>query len=535
MKDEGTTKEQLIDELTELRKRIARLEPAERRHADVKDTQGMEYLSRTATEFVELPSEVNIYRFIGERLQELVGNAVVVINSFDKVSDSLCTRALVGIGKHTKGVLELIGRDPLGMTYPITDAEGRRALLGGKLVDGPKGLHELSFGKIPESSCRAIEELLGLGNIYAIGFTWKGELFGSAIIITRQRVRGRPGLRNRDLVETFIYQAAVALQRRQAEEALQKAHDELERRVEERTAELKKANEQLKEEIEERKRAEEALHQSEQRYRSLVEAAMDVIFSISTHGTITSLNPAFEAITGWSRAEWIGKSFKPIIHPDDLPFAMELFQRILQGEKTPLYELRVLSKAGEYLTGQFSSTPQIQDGKVASILGIARDITERKRAEKALRQREAELEIKTRSLEEVNTALRVLLRKRDEDREELEEKLLSNVKELVLPFTEKVKQGLLDPKQAAYMDILESNLNDIISPFLRNLSARYVNLTPTEGRVAHLIKEGRTTKEIAELMALSPRTIETHRKNLRRKVGIEKNKGNLRSHLLSLQ
>jgi len=498
-------------------------------------TQDLEFLSRTAMELVELSSEENIYQFIGEKLKEIVGNAVVVINSFNKVSDSFCTRAVVGFGKHIESVLKIIGRDPVGMSYTITDAEARRALLSGRLVKGPRGLHELSFGKIPESGCRAIEKLLGLGDIYVTGFAWKGELFGSAVIITRQGIQGRSGLRSRDIVEAFIYQAAVALQRRQAEEALQKAHDELERRVEERTDELLKANEQLKEEIEERKRTEEALRQSEQRYRSLVEAAMDVIFSLSTDGMITSLNPAFETITGWSRAEWLGKSFKPIVHPNDLPFTMELFHRVLQGEKVPIYELRVLSKTGEYLTGQFSSTPQIRNGKVVSILGIGRDISERKRAEEALREREAELEIKKTSLEEVNTALRVLLKRRDEDKTEVEEKVLVNVKELVVPFLEKVKNSSLDPKQVAYIHILESNLNDIVSPFLRTLSAKYVSLTPTEIQVANLIKEGRATKEIAELLNLSSKTVNTHRQNIRMKLALKNKKVNLRSHLLSLQ
>jgi len=163
------------------------------------------------------------------------------------------------------------------------------------------------------------------------------------------------------------------------------------------------------------------------------------------------------------------------------------------------------------------------------------DISARKRAEKALGERETELKIKTHSLEEANTALRVLLKRRDDDKTELEEKMLVNVKQLVIPFLEEVKKRRLDPEQMAYIRVLESNLNDIISPFLRNISAKYVNLTPTEIRVAHFIKEGRSTKEIAEFMALSPRTIETHRKNIRKKFGIEKNKGNLRSHLLPLQ
>ena len=162
-------------------------------------------------------------------------------------------------------------------------------------------------------------------------------------------------------------------------------------------------------------------------------------------------------------------------------------------------------------------------------------ITEQKRAEQALRKREKELKIKTKSLEETNTALRVLLTRRDENKTELEEKVLSNVNELVVPFLEKVKNGPLDPQQLSYINILELNLKDIISPFLRNLSAKYVSLTPTEIRVAHLIKEGKTTREIGKMMALSPRTIDTYRKNMRKKLGLERKKGNLKSLLLTFQ
>ena len=137
--------------------------------------------------------------------------------------------------------------------------------------------------------------------------------------------------------------------------------------------------------VTERKKVEQALAESERRYRNLVENAPDVIFTLASDGTIASLNPAFERITGWSRAEWLHKQFTSILHPDDLSRGLELFEHVLKGEETAPFEFRVLNKSGDYLTAEFTVTPQTQHGSVIGILGIARDISERKGAEEALR------------------------------------------------------------------------------------------------------------------------------------------------------
>jgi len=162
-------------------------------------------------------------------------------------------------------------------------------------------------------------------------------------------------------------------------------------------------------------------------------------------------------------------------------------------------------------------------------------IAELKRAEQALKKKGKDLKSKTRNLQEVNTALRVLLKKRDDDKKELEGKVLFNVKELVVPYVEKLKKSELNERQRAFADILESNLKDVISPFSQKLSYWYLELTPTEIQVANLVKQGKTTKEIAELLNLSSQTIEFHRKNIRGKIGIKNKKANLRTHLLSIQ
>jgi len=139
------------------------------------------------------------------------------------------------------------------------------------------------------------------------------------------------------------------------------------------------------------KRAKLALFDSEERYRNLVDNAPDVIYTLAFDGTITSLNPAFERITGWPRSEWLHKPFAFLLHPDDASQGLELFRRALRGEKIPHFQLRIRKKSGEYLTAGFIVTAHTRDGSVMDILGVGRDITEIQRAEQVLKEREREL------------------------------------------------------------------------------------------------------------------------------------------------
>jgi DNA-binding CsgD family transcriptional regulator len=168
------------------------------------------------------------------------------------------------------------------------------------------------------------------------------------------------------------------------------------------------------------------------------------------------------------------------------------------------------------------------------VLGAFVDVTERKQAEQALVEREIELEIKTKNLEEANIALKVLLKKRDEDKTDLEERVLLNVKERIIPYLEGLKKSGLDEKQKIYVGIIELNLNDIISSFSHRLSSRYLNLTPTEIQIANLLRQGKTNKEIGELLNSSPRTVAFHRENIRKKLGLKNKKTNLKTYLLSV-
>jgi len=127
-----------------------------------------------------------------------------------------------------------------------------------------------------------------------------------------------------------------------------------------------------------------------------------------------------------------------------------------------------------------------------------------------------------------------LLKRRDEDKSELEEKVLLNVQELIIPYLYKLKSSGLDIRQNSFIGIIESNLKEIISPFSRRLSSKHLKLTPAEIQISNFVKQGQTTKEIANLLDLSSETIESHRRNIRKKIGIKNKKENLRTHLLSL-
>jgi DNA-binding CsgD family transcriptional regulator len=246
---------------------------------------------------------------------------------------------------------------------------------------------------------------------------------------------------------------------------------------------------------------------------------------------------------------------------------------MLSGDKIHLFETRRLTKTGQVLDVQISSTLyRNQDGKSVGNIVILRDVSaqkqaekelkkyhdhleelveertyelaetnkqleqeieERKRAEEALRKREVELEAQSHHLAEVNTALKVLLRQREDDKKELGENVLSNVKELISPYVARLNKSRLSTHQKTLVDIMESNLKNMISPFISKLSSRYFNLTPMEIKIANLVKEGKTNKEIAELLCLSKNTILFHRHNIRGKLRLKNKKINLRSQLLS--
>jgi len=162
------------------------------------------------------------------------------------------------------------------------------------------------------------------------------------------------------------------------------------------------------------------------------------------------------------------------------------------------------------------------------------EITALKLTEEALKKSQEELFEQKQSLEEANIALKVLLKQREEDKLELEKKVVTNVKNLVLPYVEKLKNSRMKHRDKTLVEIIETHLNDVISPLLQRFDNAKILLTPQEMQVASMVKDGKTSKEIADVLNVSETTVNFHRKNLRVKFGLRNKQANLRSYLLSI-
>ena len=313
------------------------------------------------------------------------------------------------------------------------------------------------------------------------------------------------------------------------------------------------------------KLAGEALKTSEQKYRILMENSSDAILLADTEGNIIEANRKAEELWGYSIKELLQMHYTQLHPVPELERTIAAFTDIIEKNKghlsggfiqrkdSNIVPVDITCNVVEYaerkvVQGSFRDISEYKKAKdILETLVKKRtaelswnneqlkfEIRERKSAEVSLKKKTNELQLHSSKLEELNTALKVLLQQREEDRTYIEEKVLLNVKHLLTPHFEALKKRDMDQESKVILEILESNTKNMTSSFAHKLSSKYLNFTPTEIKVANHVKEGKQIKEIAEIMGVSHYAIELHRFNIRKKLGLKSRKINLQSYLLSL-
>ena len=283
------------------------------------------------------------------------------------------------------------------------------------------------------------------------------------------------------------------------------------------------------------------------RLRVLVDGSPLGIFFDDAGDQCVFVNTTFCQMMELTQAQALGDGWAGSVHPEDLPGLLrERARSVAWGASLFRAEYRYVCPSGK--TGWVEEqTRPVHDalGNLIGYVGTLAEISGRKEEEdtrarhsemleERVRERTAELLAQTDRLAEMNSALKVLLRRREEDREELEQAVLSNVRRRIAPTLDRLEGLCAGDELRLLVDQLRQGLKELTEPFCHRLSTVCQGLTPAEIQVAELIREGLRTKEIAARLGVGTSTIDTHRHHLRRKLGLGR-QDSLRARLLSLE
>lgn len=302
--------------------------------------------------------------------------------------------------------------------------------------------------------------------------------------------------------------------------------------------------------------------------KAITEQSGEGISVADTEGNYLFINPALCEITGYSEAELLTMNIRDITLPGT---KMELLPNVLKKQKGKR-EVELRKKDGSHFFAEILGYPVKIENQFFA-LGVIHDITKRKEAEERLKhandelerkvhertreltisnqnllkeiqerrnaedsllRHEKELKLQKERLEEMNAALKVLLEHREEERKALEKNIILNAEKTIIPYIDKLASALKNKNARTFLEIIRSNINDLVSPFTATLSSKQMNFTPTEIIIADFIRNGFTNKEISDQINVSIDAVSFHRKNIRKKLGLKNKRINLRTYLLNL-
>jgi len=266
-------------------------------------------------------------------------------------------------------------------------------------------------------------------------------------------------------------------------------------------------------------------------YRVMVEQMNESAATVSQDGVILFANANLSVLLDVPARRLRGKSFQDFLAPGGQAPFDALLRHASQGWAKG--EVPLVTAGGKKAQAYLSlNCLHLDEKTIVSIL--ITDLSERQRLEDELQLKNKTLEDGARELGEMNTTLRILLDQRGKDRLILQDQVLTNMRLLIAPYLERIRAEAAKPAIEKYLDAIQRNFEDITSAFSRTLSSEYRVLTGNEIRVADLIRDGLTSKDIAAMLHISPRTADYYRAGIRRKLGLSRGKNNLRAHLLGL-
>lgn len=281
--------------------------------------------------------------------------------------------------------------------------------------------------------------------------------------------------------------------------------------------------------------AEHALRDSWYRYIHLADSLPHAMFEVDETGRLIFINRAGLAALGYTERDLQkGLNLFDLLAVEDRERATADLTRELSLETGRLYEYLVITKTGERLLVAAYPRRTINGGGPFQLRTLVFDVSERRRHEEALKGMKMKLEERDRTQQETTTALKTLVREWESHKKAYALSVSSTIKGTLLPLIEELKKSRIPAEVGGHLDILEAKLEDLTLPVFNSLATRYPSLSAKELRVADLIRDGKTTKEIARLFHVTPAGVDFHRNNIRRKLGLKNRKANLRSYLLSL-
>jgi len=320
-------------------------------------------------------------------------------------------------------------------------------------------------------------------------------------------------IRDRSGQPRYIFGSFVDnTRRKKIEEDLKKAHDKLERKVEERTAELTKAMEKL---------------------RSILDSSPDSVTVTDADAIIVDCNQATLDNLGYAnKEELVGKSALETIAEKDHDRAMKNLNITAEKGAVHNIEYEIVRKDGRKFPANISASV-IKDafGEMRGFVAIAKDITERKLAERALRDSEAKLIEQKLALEQKNIALREIIAQIEIEKRKIKDDIETNASTVLSPILEKLRG---DKSTQKYIELLRHHIEKLTSSFGGKLRDASVNLTSREIEICNMIKGGLSNKDISHLLNISHQTVEGHRKNIRKKLGLTNKQINLTAYLRGL-